>query len=103
MARKTKKLTGRQSAHKRAERANKYASGISDELIRRANENNLTPKEFKAAVSSLRKILSDSHLTGIASTTPTVSIDTLNRSAIVVKVSISTAKTRKQFSIRRGL
>jgi hypothetical protein len=98
-----KKRTDRQSAHLRAEKAGKYASGIAPELVEKAKQGNLTKKEFQKAVQALRKILSDSHLTGITSTTPRIRVDSLNRSSIIVKVSISTAKTRKEFSIRRGL
>ncbi len=98
-----KKVTDRMLAHERAENAKKYVSKISDEFVKKAKQGNLSQSEFNKAAEALRAIVTNSHITGIRATTPKLRIESLDRSNIVVKISIGTAKTRKQFSIRRGL
>jgi hypothetical protein len=97
------KKTDRQAAQERAKRARKFIGGISDDLIKKAEKGNLTQEQFNSAVSQIRSIVSSPHVTGITRATPKVSIETLDGSHIVVKISISTTKTRKQFSVRRRL
>lgn len=108
MAKKSKgkrkgKKTDRSQAHARAQRAKKYVSEIGDEFIKKANAGKLSQGEFSKAVQALRKIVADPHLTGIRSGAVKLSLESLSGNALIVKVTIGTAKTRKRFSVRRGL
>ena len=98
-----RKLTDLQKGKERAENAKKYIGQLSDAFIKRANERKLSQVEFDKAVQALRSIVADSHITGIRVTTPKFSLESLDRDNLVIKISIGTAKTRKQFSIRRRL
>lgn len=100
---KPDKLTDRERAHERAEKAKKYVSSLSDDFIKKANAGKLSQEQFNKAATALRSIVADSHISGIRATTPKLRIETLDGSNLVVKVSIGTAKTRKSFSVRKRL
>jgi hypothetical protein len=95
--------TDLEKARARAKNAQKYISQISDDFIKKANAGKLSQEQFSKAVEALRKVASNPHITGITSTTPKFSIETVSGSDIVIKISIGTTKTRKTFSVRSRL
>lgn len=93
----------KKEAMDRLSRSIEYENSIMDSLTRKASESGFSQEEFANAVRQVRKILSDPHISGIKAVTPEFSVESVDRDAVVIKISISAARYSKAFSVRKRL